>query len=44
VETRYALGVLITAGLYIYRYVTRSEEIFAGRCIPGNSSVVIQVN
>ena len=40
----YTLGVLVRAGLYIYRRVARSGEIFAGKYIPGNSSVVIQVN
>jgi hypothetical protein len=43
-ETGYTLGVLVRADLYIYKYVARSEEIFAGKCIPGNSSVVIRVN
>jgi hypothetical protein len=43
-ETRFTLGLLVRAGLYIYSYGARSGEMFAGKCIPGNSSVVIQVN
>jgi hypothetical protein len=43
-ETRYTFGLLVRTGLYIYRYVARSGEIFEGKCIPGISSVVIQVN
>ena len=43
-ETWFTLGFLVRAGLCIYRYVARSGEIFVGKYIPGNSSVVIQVN
>ena len=43
-ERRYILDVLFRADLYIYRYVASSGEIFTGKCMPGNSSVVIQVN
>jgi hypothetical protein len=42
-DTRYTLGILVRADLYIYRYVAINGEIFAVKCIPGNYSVVIQV-